>query len=386
MRAVIVGAGLLGLSAARELRRRGLDVVVVDPGVVPRAEAATTDVSKVVRLDYGADELWTRLAEEALDAWPAFDQELGAGLFHGDGFLVLSGAPLRPGTFEGDSFDFLGARGHPLVRLDANGITELCPALAPGRFVDGYLNPRGGWAERGEVLAALARLARAEGVGLREGEAAHALLERGGKVRGVTTREGAVEGDLVLVAAGAWAPKLLPSLAALVRVTAQPVLLFRPADPAPFSHPRFRVFAADIARTGYYGFPALPDGTVKIANHGPGFAVDPDGPRAVPPDVEPRFRAFLRDAIPGLAEAPLAGSRLCLYADSADGDLVLARDPERPGLAIASGDSGHAFKFAPLLGRLAADAALGVDAPWTKRFGLRSPASAAADRARFSGE
>ena len=62
---VVVGAGIFGVTAALELRTRGWDVTVVDPGPVPRPVAASTDISKVVRMDYGADELYTAMSEAA---------------------------------------------------------------------------------------------------------------------------------------------------------------------------------------------------------------------------------------------------------------------------------------------------------------------------------
>ncbi len=52
---LIVGAGVFGLTAALELRARGWRVSVIDPGPVPTPAAASTDISKVVRMDYGAD-------------------------------------------------------------------------------------------------------------------------------------------------------------------------------------------------------------------------------------------------------------------------------------------------------------------------------------------
>ncbi|MBI3760698.1 MAG: FAD-dependent oxidoreductase [Chloroflexi bacterium] len=66
-------------------------------------------------------------------------------------------------------------------------------------------------------------------------------------------------------------------------------------------------------------------------------------------------REFLRDAIPDLASAPIVYTRLCLYSDTWDGHPWIDRDPAREGLTVATGGSGHAFKFAPLLGGLIAD-------------------------------
>ena len=55
-RVIIIGGGSFGMSAAIELRQRGWEVDVFDPGPIPHPMAATTDISKVLRMDYGADE------------------------------------------------------------------------------------------------------------------------------------------------------------------------------------------------------------------------------------------------------------------------------------------------------------------------------------------
>jgi glycine/D-amino acid oxidase-like deaminating enzyme len=90
----------------------------------------------------------------------------------------------------------------------------------------------------------------------------------------------------------------------------------------------FTVWAADIARTGWYGFPANAGGIVKIANHGPGRRVHPDAPRTTRPEDEAALRAFLRDSLPGLAEAPLVASKTCLYCDSFEFAVGIVRGLE----------------------------------------------------------
>jgi glycine/D-amino acid oxidase-like deaminating enzyme len=166
--------------------------------------------------------------------------------------------------------------------------------------------------------------------------------------------------------------------------TGQPVLYFRPLNMAEYQMPRFAPWTADITRTGWYGFPAQADGTLKVANHGPGWQVHPDQPRLVPLEMEARCRAFFRETFPGLADAPLTGSRLCLYCDTWDGNFWIDHDPERPGLVVAAGDSGHGFKFAPVLGGLIADVLERQPNPYAARFAWRPRGQLVTEEARYS--
>lgn len=369
---VIVGAGVFGLTAALTLRQRGWRVTILDPGPVPTPAAASTDISKVVRMDYGADELWTELGRKSLERWPGWNRESGQPLFHNDGFLVLSRAPMQPGGFEFESFKLLTTQGENLEQLNSSSLAARFPAWASEHYPDGYLNPTGGWAESGKVVAWLAQKARREGVEVFEHCAFAQFLEDGSRVVGVQAKDGReFRADLTLLATGAWTPTLLPELSDVMWATGQPVLHFRVANPAEWQAPRFPVWAADIGRTGWYGFPALADGTLKVANHGPGRRVHPEAPREVSPDDEPRFRAFLRDTFPSLADAPLIGTRLCLYCDTFDGNFWVDHHPQRPGLFVAAGDSGHAFKFAPVLGNLIADAVARIPGLVHDRFKWR---------------
>lgn len=378
---VIVGAGLFGVAAAVELRRRGWQVSMLDPGPIPRDTAASTDVSKVVRMDYGDDEFYTELGEAAVAGWHDWNEQSNDLLYHETGFLLLSRRPME--GFERDSFELLGKRGHTLERVTPSTLRRHYPAWAGERYADGYFNPRAGWAESGRVVARLAAQARSAGVAVHEGATFARLLESGSRARGVVTAAGVEHrADHVLVAAGAWTPTLLPHLNELMWATGQPVLHFQAPDPTAYRPPRFPVWAADISRTGWYGFPALADGRLKIANHGTGRRVHPDEPRTVLPEEEARFREFLCHSLPALADAPVVVRRLCLYCDTADGDLWIDHDPRREGLIVAAGDSGHAFKFAPLLGSIIADVVERKPNAASRRFAWRESKSGGGESAR----
>jgi len=370
---LIVGAGVFGLTAAWELRARGWDVEIIDPGPIPRATAASTDISKVIRMDYGSDEHYTRMAEGALAGWDAWNARWSPPLYHEAGFLVLSSGIMRPGGFERDSFDLLRTRGHDLQRIGSTYARARFAAWSSRQYPDGYFNPRGGWAESGKVVARIADEARTAGVRLTEGAAFGEVIDERGRPAGVRTADGGVlYADAVLIAAGAWTPLLLPQLENVMWTTGQPVVHFVVDDPSAWQAPRFPVWAADIAHSGWYGFPALPDGTLKIGHHGRGRRVDPDAPRTVLAEEEDQFRQFVRRHLPRLGDARIRLTRLCLYCDTFDGDFWIDEDPSRPGLFVAAGDSGHGFKFAPVLGPLIADVIERKPNAWKDRFKWRT--------------
>jgi glycine/D-amino acid oxidase-like deaminating enzyme len=369
----IVGAGIFGLTAAWELRTRGWEVEVIDTGPIPGPTAASTDISKVIRMDYGADELYTRMAEAALVGWDRWNGRWTPPLYHQDGFLVLSPDLMQSGSFERDSFDLLRTRGHDVQRIGAPYVRARFAAWPSRYYPDGYFNPRAGWAESGKVVAHIADEVRAAGVRLTEGTVFHSVIDRHGRATGVrTTDERIIDADAVLIATGAWTPKVLPHLANVMWTTAQPVVHFAVGNPSLWQAPRFPVWAADIGQSGWYGFPALADGTLKIGHHGKGRRVDPDAPRTVLPEEEDLFRQFLRRHFPSLANAPITLTRLCLYCDTFDGDFWIDEDPARPGVFVAAGDSGHGFKFAPVLGPLIADVVERKPNEWRDRFKWRT--------------
>ena len=389
---LVVGAGVFGATAASELRRRGWAVTVIDPGPLPHPLAASTDISKALRMEYGSDERYMALMEDAFRGWREWARLRSAAgqasLFHETGVLVVSRDPMRSGGFEYESWQMLHHRGHRPERLDAEILAHRFPAWSAGVYVDGFYHAVGGFAESGRVVEWLLGEAERAGARVLTGRRAVALLERDGRIVGVEDEvRDTLTADHVVVAAGAWTGKLL-GLRHEIRATGHPVLHIRPRDPAFFRAERFPVFMADVSRTGLYGFPINRDGVVKVALHDEGVEVDPDAPRVVTPAHEERIRARLAEALPELATGEIVYRRLCLYEDTQDGDFWIARDPARGGLTVASGGSGHGFKFAPVLGSIIADVVEGRAHPVADKFRWRPEVRliTAMEAARFHGE
>lgn len=386
-RIIVVGGGTFGVNTALELRARGHAVTLLEPGPLPHPDAASTDISKVIRLDYGRDEFYMQMMAEALATWRSWNEELGEPVFYETGVLYLTLDGMQPGGFEYESWQLLQERGHAVERLDSAALRRRFPAWNAGRYPDGYFNPQGGWSPSGRVIALLAERARIAGVDIVEGASFASLIEESGRIRGVVTADKAEHrGDTVVFCAGSWTPVLLPWLRDVMWPTAQAVFHFKAEPARAYQPPGFPVWTADVGKTGWYGFPAKDDGTLKIANHGAGWQLDPRGSRDIPAEAEPRFRKFLKESLPGLTNTPKIGERLCFYCDTFDGDFWIDKDPERPGLLVSAGGSGHAFKFTPLIGKITADVLEGKSNPYAHRFKWRARGELKAEEARAAGE
>ena len=387
---IVVGAGINGATAAIELKQRGHQVVLVDPGPLPHPLAASTDISKAVRAAYGADEEYTELAERSIKLWREWNRELGTRFYYEVGVMFVRRRELKPGDFEHESFKILERRGHKIERMNSAELWKRFPAWNSQLYRDGLLELEAGYAESGRVVGALIERAKSISVELLERARFSRLDEGDNRVKGIVLDdEQRIPGDFIVMAVGAWTPYVLPFTRKFFRATGQPVFHLKPRQPELFAPERFPVFGADITTTGYYGFPMNRDGVVKVANHGPGREMSPESPeRAVTPQDEKNLRQFLSSTFPALANAPIVYSRVCMYCDTHDGHFWTARDPEREGLVIAAGDCGHGFKFAPVLGEIIADAVEGKSNPILQKFRWRAEvhAGSGTDVARSKGK
>ncbi len=381
---LIIGAGIFGVTTSIELRKRGYQVTVLERGEIPNPLASSSDRCKVIRPDYGGDKFYVEMMEAALRGWDVWNTEWPIPVYHQAGILFLSKQEMRAGNFEYESYQCLRNRGYALSRIQEQSIQERFKWSVNKNYVDGYFNPRSGYADCVMVNQQLQKLSKSMGVLWQEKTRVEQLWRNKSRVLGVVTEKGNLEADYVIIAAGAWSTKLLTQYQLPIQVVGQPVFYFKPANKWSFQSPSFCVWAADIAHSGWYGFPVLTDGVVKVANHGAGMPVDPDDNREVSVKQVQACREFLEEIFPELASAKLERKHLCLYSDTLDGDFIIDYVPEVEGLILATGGSGHAFKFAPILGSCVADVLEGRENSFTTRFAWRETSNSQGEASRAS--
>jgi sarcosine oxidase/L-pipecolate oxidase len=216
----------------------------------------------------------------------------------------------------------------------------------------------------------------------------------GDRATGIVTSSQHHAADLILVACGGWTPALLPRVSELLETTAGSVFSLRlPADRpelwtkyAPENFPvwswRMGSYEAHKSIGGLYGLPRTPEGVVKFGFRGakwtnyplperstsPPISSPQTDVEAVPEEAMRVCRTFCAENLPELLDLELETVRLCWYTDSVDNDFLISRIPNVANLFVASGGSGHGFKFLPVLGEHVVDVLEGKDTPYTRLF------------------
>jgi sarcosine oxidase len=222
--------------------------------------------------------------------------------------------------------------------------------LGVGELVVGFVRPEAG-------VAAMAGEAARLGAELRTGVRVTEVTGRRDGVEVVT--EGSRERfDAAVIATGPWMTQLAPWLP--LKVERQVMAWFRiQGDADWFAPDRFPVFIHETSQMGgIYGFPTLDGASVKIARHHLGEAADPDHVQreVKDADLDP-LRRFITTCLRGLTRH-VTRTAVCMYTNTPDGHFAVGADPGDSRIVVVSACSGHGFKFAPVIGDIAADLAI----------------------------
>jgi sarcosine oxidase len=350
---IVVGAGTMGSMVLWRLARRGVAAVGLERFAPGHDRGSGHGESRMTRTAYFEGPEYVPLVQAALPLWRELEAEAGAELLTMTGGLMI-GRPdgelvagaLRSARAHGLACDLLGpaeaAARHPQHRLAADEV-------ALWEEGAGVLRPE-------HAVRAAAERAVALGAELVTGVVVTAIETNAG---GVTVRAGDAEyrARHAIVCAGAWLGGLLPDLGLPLAVERQVMVWFPAPDPAAFAPDRFPVFVHDRPdRTGY-GLPSLDGATVKVAIHHGGRPAAPDGlDRSVTEADTAPAASFVAETLPGLTPVP---SRVvvCMYTNTPDRHFVVGR-VGIPNVTVVSACSGHGFKFAPVMGEIAADLAI----------------------------
>lgn len=268
MKIAVVGLGIAGLSVCAELARRGHCVEGFEQFALMHDRGSSHGDTRIFRLTPGEGDLYVRMAARSAEGWRDWEEIGGVRLIDWTGGLMAG----PPGSaFVRSCIELATRYGHAHELLSA----AEAGAASGGRmrFLDDWTICR--QADCGVVLADAAReflIRRARDLGAKLHENVPIEAVRGDAVLiGGETRVF----DFIIVAAGSWAPKLLPEFAPHLSVRRKVMAWLQDEMPNP---PRAPVICVD-SEVGLFGMPA-PGGLYKIGLHSVGETVDPDDVRA----------------------------------------------------------------------------------------------------------
>jgi sarcosine oxidase len=363
----VIGAGVFGAWTAYFLRKAGLHVIAIDAHGPANSRSSSGGETRITRMAYGGDELYSRWALQSLEEWLALERRCGQKLFHRTGVLTFSDEKTLWVQRSAETIRYAGGDCE-LIRH-----TDLCARYPHIHFEPneiGVLEPSGGALLSRHAVQLLVDELVAEGMECRR---ASISSPTGGTPTVVTLEGETVVASSYVFACGPWLPKIFPSLLSNVikPVRAEVYFLGVPAGIRDFDPPNMPtwIFMGDD-NWDAYGMPNLENRGFKVAVDLVQRPTDPETMDRQPtaPFLQ-EVRDFVRRRFPRLANAPVLETRVCQYEKTPSHHYLVDRHPDWKNVWIVGGGSGHGFKNGPAMGRYVADA-ITKAAPLEQKFRL----------------
>jgi monomeric sarcosine oxidase len=384
----VIGAGVFGAWTAYQLQRTGKRVVLIDAYGPANSRSSSGDESRIIRMGYGADEIYTHSAIRSLQLWQELFARVDAALFYQTGVLWLAHENDPYPVRTAETLEKLGIH---FEKLTTTKVSARYPQIGLDGISWAMLEVESGVLSAWRAVQAVVREAIRNGVeylqeavappisgaasvpAVRHTRDARATKEMLDHVK--TTSGQRISAGAYVFACGPWLPKIFPDLLAdRIHPTRQEVFYFgTPAGDRDFTVPALPTWI-DF-KDEAYGLPDLEGRGIKIAidRHGPPF--DPDsGNRVVTSEGLAEVRRYLARRLPALKDAPVNEARVCQYENTSNGDFLIDLHPEFGNVWLVGGGSGHGFKHGPVVGEYVAARIDGSNEGIEPRFSLASKA------------
>jgi len=350
-KALIVGGGIAGLSTAWALAQRGMQVELFEQGPLPNPRSSSYDEHRIIRHAYGTMEGYAHLMPEAFRVWDSLWRATGTSHYEPCGAVYF----LRHdnGWYEGASHS-LGAMGIGLRDIALDDVERRFPMVRPEGLQRVVSTDGAGMLFPVRILTDLVVLLGRLGVTLRTGaHVSEVDLERGRVVADGVTHEG----DTVVVAAGAWADRLVPGLRGVAVPSRQAVLYLSPPADLAEAWATAPVMLEVRPEGGLYTLPPRRGTRLKIGDHLFSRAGDPDGDRVANAQDLARLWPAARAAYRGLDRYSVLEPKACFYTVTEHEEFLV--HPTGAAGWLISACSGHGFKLGALMGELVGRAVAG---------------------------
>ena len=352
--AIVVGLGAMGSATLYHLARQGKHVIGIEQFAQGHNLGSSHGDSRIIREQYFEHPLYVPLIQRAYELWRELEDESGESLMTLDGGLMI-GPPdwmVVAGTLR-------SAKEYNLPHevLSPWEVHRRFPAFELADDLVAVLDPRAGYLTPEPCTASHLRGAHDRGAEAHFGEPVIEWKADSDGVR-VTTMKGEYVADRLLISVGPWTKELVKELDLPLIVERQVAFWLEPDESkVSYNSREFPIFAHEFTPGILsYGFPRMPRGVKSSIMHAGELTESPrDVRREVDDDEIEPLRASLRPVVPGLVEAPVLETSVCLFTNTPDHDFIVDFHPEHPQVLISSPCSGHGFKFASVIGEIQAD-------------------------------
>jgi len=367
----VIGAGVFGAWTAWHLAQRGLKTLVLEAYGPAHMRASSGGETRIIRMSYGADEIYTRWSLRSLAQWKALSASSGLQLFQQTGVLWMEGQDI--GRLQ-DSLVTLARCGVAHEEMDNAALSRRYPQVNFEGVNRALLEPDSGvlLARRG-VQTVLAE-AKEKGAEFRIAQVAFPCGN--GPLAEIATSAGETfSASQFVFACGPWLGKVFPELLGnRIFPTRQEIFFFgTPAGDARFAAPSLPTWLFNNDEV--YGMPDIESRGLKVARDAHGERVDPDTQSRTASAEGAKWASnYVSRRFPALKNAPITETRVCQYENTSNGDFLIDRHPDMPNVWLAGGGSGHGFKHGPAFGEYLAGLVCGEEKA-EPRFSLASKAT-----------
>jgi len=350
---IIVGGGVIGLTIARELNKRGLrDIAVLDKGrigreaswaaagiLAPQVEADRDD--EFFRLCYDSNRMYPRLEQELL-------QETGIDVEFERGVLY-AGFDERESMAFDDRFAWQTRVGLAIERLSSEQIRDLEPDIS-GDVRCGLLFPEDGQVENRKLVAALARYAELNSIHVIEGINVDRIVTDHDRANGVEAGGECFMAERVVLATGAWT-SLIKLGESTVPIDVRPMR----GQMVCYKDPDIHIKHVIYSRSGYL----VPRSDARLLA---GATVEDVGfERATTDEARSVLEKMAIEIAPALAHETIAEHWAGFRPYTNDGRPIIGSVPNVDNLFMATGHFRNGILLAPITGKLIADAVMGAN-------------------------
>ena len=357
----VIGAGVFGAWSAYFLQESGAKVLLLDAYGPGNSRSSSGGESRIIRMGYGADEIYTQWSMRALPLWKELFAAAGRPeLFHKTGVLWIAPEKYQ---YAIDSLAMLQKNNVPREKLSLDDLCRRYPQVAFEQDAWGILEPESGVLMARRAVQAVVDEAVQRGTEYRNAAIVNPSRENTLASITTTTDEEISAGSFVF-ACGSWLPKIFPEiLGRRIFTSRQEILFFGvPAGEKRFAPPAMPTGLC--LQDQFYGMPDLESRGFKVADDRHGPRVDPDTQsRVASSEAVDAARQFVARRFPALKDAPIVETRVCQYENTSNGDFLIDRHPLMENVWLVGGGSGHGFKHGPSVGEyVTAQITGGVDA------------------------